>query len=302
MSIYRIIRREKCQAVVAGTGDLIDPPAACLAAKLAGVSYYLHLFDDYTYQWIDPIVRKQARSMERWMMPRTKGIIVPNEFMMREVSRRHGRPVFVVRNACARRQDPRIIGGKEKHPNAMMLYTGSVYHVNSNTLRIVMSALDHVRVRNTFLHVYTAQPEEQLRSVGIQGPRVIHHPHVPYAEVERVQREADILLVPFDFESPAAEVIRTAAPGKLGDYLESGTPILAVVPGDSFVAWYLRRHDCGMVVDRADAGAVAGAIQRLLSDAELRARLVANAAARASEDFDPGHAQRTLLRALGVTD
>ena len=115
-----------------------------------------------------------------------------------------------------------------------------------------------------------------------------------------MQGQADILLMPFDFNSPAREVIRTAAPGKLGDYLASGTPILAVVPGDTFVAWYLRHHDCGMVVDRADVDAVADAIRRLLSDAELRGRLVANAAARASEDFDPGHAQRTLLRALGV--
>jgi glycosyltransferase involved in cell wall biosynthesis len=165
---------------------------------------------------------------------------------------------------------------------------------------MVIAALDRVRVPNILLHVYTAQPKEYLQLLGIGGSRLVHHPHAPSDEVERIQRAADILLVPFDFESPAAEVIRTAAPGKLGDYLSSGTPILAVVPPDSFVAWYLRQYECGFIVDKADVVTVAEAIRRLLRDSELRAKLVANAAARARIDFDPTRAQQSMLRALGA--
>ena len=304
LSIYSVLRREQCRVVVAATGDLIDPAATCLAARLAGISFYLHLFDDYTYQWIDPVIREQARKLEGWMMRRTSGIIVPNEFIGLEMSSRHGRPVTIVRNACSRPQDQRSTRAesdvRKMRMNATLLYTGAVYHVNSTTLSMVMAALDHVLGSDILLHVYTAQSKEYLQSLGIGSSRLVLHPHAPYDEVEKAQQRADILLVPFDFDSPAAEVIRTAAPGKLGDYLSSGTPILAVVPPDSFVAWYLRQYECGFIVDKADVGTIAEAIRRLLWDSELRAKLVANAAARASEDFDPGHAQRTLLRALGV--
>ncbi len=263
VSIAGIMRREKCSVVLAGTGDLIDPPAAYLAARLTGSEFHLHMFDDYTFQWIDPVVREQARGFQRRLVGGAAGIIVPNEFMAREVFRRHRRDALIVRNVCARRltempaPDRVEPGDRGRVRDMMLLYTGAVYHVNVNTLRMVITALEHIESPGLRLHLFTAQPEEYLQSQGIGGSRVVHHPHAPYEEVEQVQRTADILLIPFDFDSPAAEVIRTAAPGKLGDYLSSGTPILAVVPGDTFVAWYLRRYDCGLVVDRADTDAVA---------------------------------------------
>jgi glycosyltransferase involved in cell wall biosynthesis len=269
------------------------------------VSFYFHVFDDYIAQWLDPIVRNQARSFERRIVQGSGAIIVPNEFMAEEIRRRYKRDTWIVRNACAwAPKKLRVLhNGTEdaRHCEGSLVYTGAVYHVNSNTLRVIIAALNRIPLPGIQLHIYTAQSEEHLRHQGVFGPQIVHHPHAPYEEVEQVQAQASILLMPFDFNSPAREVIRTAAPGKLGDYLASGTPILAVVPGDSFVAWYLRHHECGMVVDRANADAVADAIQRLLSDAELRSKLVANAAARASVDFDPRHAQSTLLRALGVT-
>lgn len=305
VAIGNIIHREQCASAVVCTGDLIDPPAARLAAKLTGVSFYLYVFDDYIFQWLDPKVRNQAWSFERWMVQGSGGIIVPNEFMAEEIRRRYKRAAWIVRNACAwlpkRVRVSHRTGEDAGRRKGSLVYTGAVYHVNSNTFRVITAALDRIPLPGICLHIYTAQSEEYLRDQGVFSPHIVHHPHAPYEEVEQVQGQADILLMPFDFNSPAREVIRTAAPGKLGDYLASGTPILAVVPGDTFVAWYLRRHDCGMVLDRADVDAVADAILRLLSDVQLRDRLVANAIARASEDFDPGHAQRTLLRALGVS-
>jgi glycosyltransferase involved in cell wall biosynthesis len=304
LAIGHIIHKEQCSSVVVCTGDLIDPPAASLAARLTGAFFYLYVFDDYIFQWLDPVVQNQARSFERRMIQTSTGIIVPNEFMAKEIRRRHKRDARIVRNACAwfpRRERVRHDTGEDaRHRKGMLVYTGAVYHVNSNTFRVIIAALKRIQMPGIRLHVYTAQSEEYLRYQGVFGPHIVYHPHAPYAEIERVQRQADILVIPFDFNSPAQEVIRTAAPGKFGDYLASGAPILAVVPGNTFVAWYLRHHDCGIVVDQEDSDAVADAILRLLSDAELRGRLVANATARASEDFDSGRAQHSLLRALGV--
>jgi glycosyltransferase involved in cell wall biosynthesis len=221
--------------------------------------------------------------------------------MAQEIQHRHGREAWIVRNPRAWPAKGMTSGGnlyEKGRRRGMLLYTGAICHINASTIRIVISALERIDMPSVLLHVYTAQAKEELQLLGMCGPKLVLHPHAPYEEVELVQRSADVLLVPFDFESPAAEAIRTAAPGELGDYLASGRPILAVVPTDTFVAWYLRRHDCGLVVDKADAEAVAEAVRRLLEDPDLESRLVANAAARAEEDFDPSWAQQAWLHAL----
>jgi glycosyltransferase involved in cell wall biosynthesis len=127
---------------------------------------------------------------------------------------------------------------------------------------------------------------------------VVHHEHVLPAQAAQAQNSADILFVPLALDGEIPEVIRTSAPGKFGDYLASGTPILALVPPDSFVSWYLGQYGCGSVVDREDPVAVASALRRLIDDREWRCTLSRNARMRAKADFGPMEAQKSFLRAL----
>jgi len=75
-------------------------------------------------------------------------------------------------------------------------------------------------------------------------------------------------------------------PGKMGEYLASGRPILVHGPSDSFITSYFRQHECGLVVDENDPAQLARAIDSLLNDADLRKRLGARARHRAWTDFD----------------
>ena len=127
---------------------------------------------------------------------------------------------------------------------------------------------------------------------------MISHAHVSPSEVGRVQRAGRVLFMPFAFDSGIPEVIKTSAAGKLSDYLASGVPILANAPADTFVNWYLREHDCGLVVDCDTAGALADGLRRLIQDPELGRRLGRNARARAQAEFTPPEAQRRFTRVL----
>jgi glycosyltransferase involved in cell wall biosynthesis len=123
-----------------------------------------------------------------------------------------------------------------------------------------------------------------LAQKGIDGPVVIHRAR-PLTEMPGNQRRAVILFLPLSFNSPYPEVIKTSAPGKLGEYLASRRPILVHAPADSFVAWYFRRYDCGVVVDREDPEALRRAIEEILNNVELQQKLCANAWDRALADF-----------------
>jgi hypothetical protein len=48
---------------------------------------------------------------------------------------------------------------------------------------------------------------------------VVRHPHIPQSRVAAILRQADVLFLPLAFRSPIQEVIRTSAPGKMGEYL-----------------------------------------------------------------------------------
>src|SRR5439155_16530435 len=140
---------------------------------------------------------------------------------------------------------------------------------------------------------YTSCPPAALDAQGIRGPVVVNG-HVPVEEALRLQQSADVLFLPLAFQSPYPQIIRTSAPGKLGEYLASGRPILAHAPADSFVSWYLREHGCGLVVDREDPDALAAAIARLDAEEGLRRELAARALERVRADFALAAARRAV--------
>jgi glycosyltransferase involved in cell wall biosynthesis len=179
-----------------------------------------------------------------------------------------------------------------------VLYTGAVYDAHYGSFINLLRALESITPIRAELHLYTAQNASDLAEFGIRG-QVVVHPHEAADAIPRIQGGADVLFLPLAFDSPYPEVVRTSSPAKMAEYLASGRPILVHAPADSFVSWYFRHHDCGVVVDRDDPVLLAQELERLLSDHELQARLGSNARARAEADFDVVDARTTFARLVG---
>lgn len=289
--IAKITRRERCRAVVACSGDLLDLPAGYMASRLVGVPFYAYIFDYYSYQSLNPIDRFFARHFEPFVLKGAAGIIVPNEVLRDELSQRYGVEATVIRNPCditayesLPAHTPSVSG------DVRIVYTGAVYDAHYDAFRNLVAAINLLKRPNLKLHLYSASPVNWERE-GIHGP-VIHHGHQEMSSVPGIQRQADVLFLPLAFESPyAQELINTSSTGKLGEYLAASQPILVHAPKDSFLARYLRQHDCGLVVDESDPAKLAGGIEQILNDESLRRRLSENAWARAQADFSVAAAQ-----------
>jgi glycosyltransferase involved in cell wall biosynthesis len=298
--VARLLRDRRCNALVAATGDLVDVPAAAVASALSGTPLALYLFDDYLNQWgFAPRLGRWAAELERFAVQQARHIIVPNEFMARELKRRHQRGSVLIRNPAL--QVAPGIGnrrntGTGKAP--VVLYTGAIYHVNATAFRTLLRGMRSLETLAPRLHIYTAQPVAMLRSLGIDGPDVKTHGHVDPETAFGLQGRADVLFMGFAFDSQIPTVVRTSAPGKLGDYLASGRPILALAPPDSYLAEFLRGHRCGLVVDRDEPELVARALKRLLTDEDLAEGLVENALRVAQAEFAPRESARRFLAML----
>lgn len=297
--IARIARREGCRLLIGCTGDLYDLPAVCLASRWTKTPFVPYLFDDYLYQWTGP-ARSSSGRLEPWVMRHASVVIVPNEFLREEYARRYGIRGVVVRNPCplpdldALDRAPRLFPGGA----ADIVYAGAVYHANADAVRNLVSAVRTLGRPDGRIHLFTAQTPEELGRHGIHGPEVVHHPHIPHRDVPPVLRQSSILFLPLGFDTPIPEVIRTSAPGKTGEYLSVGRPVLVHAPGDSFVSWYFRENRCGLVVDRSDPELLSSAIGRLLAEEPLRAELGARARSAAVRDFDVAASRRCFEEAI----
>jgi glycosyltransferase involved in cell wall biosynthesis len=120
-----------------------------------------------------------------------------------------------------------------------------------------------------------------VRIVGWQGPATL--PPWLYA--------ADVLLIP-PSRAPLERFGQTVLPMKTFAYLAAGRPILAPVAPDT--AELLRDGDNAWLVPPDDEAAAASALDRLLGDPALAARLGANAAALAESLSWDARARRIL--------
>jgi glycosyltransferase involved in cell wall biosynthesis len=281
-AIEAILRKEKCTALVACSGDLLDPPAGFLAAQRAGVPYYSYMFDDYERQWIVPSMRAFGLSVCPQVIRQAAGVIVPNEFLADVYRQRHGIDSIIVRNPVDAVQvfSPRTIVNRPFR----IVFTGTIYEAHFDAFVRMMQALARLPANDVEFHVYTSSAPSFLAHYGI-GPPAILHPSVSNAESLHIQRSADALFLPLAFSSPFPDIINTSAPGKMGEYLASSRPVLVHSPAESFLSWYCRRHECAIVVDVADVNALHQAILDLMDTPALRQRVALNAWRRAVADF-----------------
>lgn len=287
--IADIVRDRGSKVVVACSGDIADLPASWIAARRTGRAFVPYMFDDYVEQWsFNPMLRALAAALEKRFVRDAARVVVPNEFLRDEYRRRYAGAVepVVIHNPYAEGAATDEPAPVSPHPDgcARIVYTGSIYHVHFDAFRNLTAALSAAR-SPTKLVLYSATPPEVLRANGIDGFE--HKGHVSDTEALDVQRRADVLFLPLAFRSSAQDVVRTSAPGKMGEYLTSGRPVLVHAPDDSFVSWYFREHGCGEVVADPDPSAMAAAIDRVTLDAAHVRGMVDAAMARGRLDFDP---------------
>jgi glycosyltransferase involved in cell wall biosynthesis len=277
-----IIQAQQSQALIACTGDLYNLPAGFFSSHMTRRPFYAYIFDDYAGQWTNPLQQRFARSLEPLMLRRAAGVIVLNEFHRDKYRVRYGIEAGIVRVPCD--TECYAVESAAAQDDVRIVYTGAVYDAHFDAFHNLLAVLQSCERADIRLHLYTAQSPADLANRGIRGP-VCFHQHQQVSDIPAIQQAADLLFLPLAFASPYPEVVRTAAPTKMGEYLASGRPILVHAPADSFVSWYFRRHNCGLVVDQPDPAALRAALQRMLHDAALRRQLGERARECARRDF-----------------
>lgn len=297
-AIANIARQEKVEAIIACSGNILDIPAAYWAARMLKLPFYPYMFDDYVAQWTSASQRWLAKACLPTIARRSASVIVPNEFLEERYRQVFGARATVIHNPVEPAPSFSAADKPATQGPIRLVFTGQVYGAHFDAFRTMRQALELVPAPGAQLDVYTGCPHDWLRREGLTG-RIHLLDHVELRESMRLQASADIVFLPLAFDSPyPPEVLRTAAPGKLGEYLQCGRPVLVHAPADAFVTWYFRTNDCGVVVDRPDPSLLANAIERVVAEPAWASRLVARARECAARDFQLANARSAFAQTL----
>lgn len=297
--LKEIFQTEQIRVAVACTGDLYDLPATALAAKELHIPFVPYLFDDYLYQWTG-LMRRIVRKIEPGLIRQAAAVIAPNEYLAEEYLRRYGIKATLIRNLCPIPELAKIPQPKERFSKTdiNVVYAGSVYRAHYDAFRNLITAIEALAEYSIKLHIYTMQAAEDLANEGIASSQMVLHAPLAQEEILSVVRAANWLFLPLAFRSAIPEIIKTSAPGKLGEYLAMERPILVHAPEDSFVSWYFRQHDCGLVVSVDDATVLTEALRTSLSDVNFQEKIAHQARARAETDFADTRVRKNFMQLI----
>jgi len=256
----------------------------------------VHMMDDwpavlYRRGLLAPVLRRKLLREFRAVLHRATLKLAICDAMAREYERRYGGVFGVFHNALQMQEWlPSARRAWDVARPARVGYIGSILgEAQRAAIRDVAEAVLEMRQRGRDLRLAVAAPEahcQPLRAWGFPEEALEITPAPPASEVPRRMAEADINLLPFNFDKASARYLRYSMPTKVPAYMISGTPILVYGPAGLAAVEYAQHAGWGHVVTRRGALHLRPALERLLDDAPYRRALGTTAQHCAAKNHD----------------
>jgi len=218
-------------------------------------------------------------------------------------ARRFGLPFQAFQNAIdvqkwLRPRQTNIVSSS-KH----VVYTGSILSfAQLESLAACCRVLVELRKGGMDLRLDIYSPNYQ--SAGIKECLVIdpaiklHDTIIDDSQYFDTLRQADVLLLPANFDAHSMTYVGLSMPTKVPSYLTSGTPILVYGPARLAQVDYAAREGWGLVIDQPDIEALKLGLKRIIEDTALRRSLSQRAQQLAKERHDADTVRAAFQAAL----
>jgi hypothetical protein len=263
--------RKSNSVVISVVDDGFSQIAGGVAARIARAPHVIWVFDlweENAYAASDRVI---ARWAERGLWRSAAAIVVHAEEMVEHYQTKHGvlshvfrTPIDESQTAVAVRTPDDDVGQWE------VLVAGAVYWAQVEALRRVAAA-----VRSIPWASFTVVGDPALQTATLDA--AVYEPPVYGRALQERMARAQLLVLGLSFNTQYADVVRTATPARLPEYLVSGVPVLVHAPSSSHVARHVRRWELGTVVDDPTESAVRQAIEEIRTKAGEHGRQAAYA-------------------------
>ncbi len=166
-----------------------------------------------------------------------------------------------------------------------ILFSGAIYWLAEGALDEVIEACQEIKEFKINILLYIPAPSKKLIQKYSAIPNIQILSATKSAMI-RAMNQADILLIPYSWNTQSQDVVNTAIPSKLIGYLLSNTPILIHAPRESYISRYGRKNKFACVVDDQDINKIKSAIKKMIIDNEYTTELIRNAQKTFFENHD----------------
>jgi glycosyltransferase involved in cell wall biosynthesis len=302
-SINRTLKEFRSKVVLATFPYDINLLAAFLAARQLNLPFYAHMHDLWMEQI--PAGTVAARFAERWepvILREATRVLCMTEAMQKHYEKKYRIRTDLLPH-CIPEQGYLSAPTRMRRPKMAkptVLFVGAVQAaMNLDSLKTLASASELLPAEYELLYC-TSTDLSTLNRVGIQSSR-LRVKYLTRAEVERLQSEVHVLVAPLSHKNCSMNEVRTVFSTKLLEYLISGRPIIVFAPEDSYHAVSANKQGWGYVVTDDSPAALAAAIEKVVRDENLAARLVHGALQEARSRSATRHAGRLLEWVLSDT-
>lgn len=280
---------------ILGTNAMMDLAKAL--CERFNIPLVIHLMDDWpsvTYRggllaWFSR--RRMQKSLQHLIRIADTRMAICED-MASEYERRYGAPFLSFQNAIdVKKWQAHVKRRLVIEKQARLLYIGSILpEAQLDALTDCCVAVAKLRSEgmDVVLDIYStlSYAQRYREQLVVDDAIRLHDAITEDEEVFRRLAEADILLLPVNFDSKTVRYIRYSMPTKVPAYLSSGTPILVYGSADTAQVKYAQKAGWGHVVSERGQVRVATAIRKLASDIDLRERLSCAARAAALKNHD----------------
>ncbi len=259
------------------------------------VPLFLHIGDDYfIYRtgwnpWINLHRRRMSKKIGE-CIKRSAGVVAICDKMARVFEGKYGGKYFVCMNSVEV-QELQEIENKQEGKNIELVYAGNLGINRWKVLNLIGQALAELKQEgiSARLNVYSSFTPGKHILKKLTIPSSMQFCGSLYGEaLDKVKKEADILVHVESFEKRYRQLTYTAMSTKVPEYMGSGRLILAVGPAEAASIEFLSQNRTALLVTERSKEAVKEQIRRFVSGGEelveMRGRAVQIARERFSRD------------------
>lgn len=297
----RVIKKENI-GILFGVSDF--GPALISTYYLSKITkkpMVLHLYDLYKGNLFPFPGNFLASIFEPRLVKHAEKIIVTNEGTRDFYIKRYGndveKKIAVIHNSVRMEQytHEHIPEYDPKSPYSI-LFAGRIYWPQIQAIKDLIHAIENINL-DIRLNIFSPNPKDYLKKLSIVESKQVTIRVATPQEMPELQSEADILFLPLSWHTKAPQIIQTATPGKLTDYLATGKPILIYAPHDTALVKYARENNFAYIVDTERKEELQKTIMEIITNKQRSASLIENARKTFFSDFDTKK-NSTLLASL----
>lgn len=244
----------------------------------------IHMMDDWPltinkpgllYAYWQNVIDREFRKL----LNKTELFLTISDAMAEEYEKRYGKKSLPFHNPIdIGFWKPQSAKDYSATDNFKILYAGRIGFGIAQSIADIADAVNQVSKTNKKLQfqIQTADVEELKKLVTFSNHVKWVQP-VAYNQLPQKFSEADLLLLPQDFDEKSVRFLKFSFPTKVSEYMISGTPILVYGDDRTGLTKYALKEKWAYVVTNNNSTSLVNAIYELISNEALRKSLAQTA-------------------------